>query len=167
MGRWVEQNGTEFADKQVTMGCTRGVSRGSPKTMAKWRNGSTRENAKMRGKCVNDTEQFTIIASRVRGQPGSRTVWQSGSLASLATRQPGSNRGVCWRLKVHLNLNATEREVGNIKLNDQRDEREGKGWLPAGRGLVEILLKLTAAINKINLFHYVNQTRFTDYKDDL
>lgn len=62
--------------------------------MAKWRNGSTRENAKMRGKCVNDTEQFTIIASRVRGQPGSRTVWQSGKSGRRAVWQLGSQEAI-------------------------------------------------------------------------
>lgn len=125
-----------------------------------------RENVKMRGKCVNDTEQFTIIASPVRGQPGSRAVWQSERVWQPVARKQS------WRLKVHLNLNALNashsREVGNIKLSDQRKGIGGeKGEREQERRLVEILLKLTAAINKINLFHYVNQTRFTDYKDDL
>lgn len=125
-----------------------------------------RENVKMRGKCVNDTEQFTIIASPVRGQPGSRAVWQSERVWQPVARKQS------WRLKVHLNLNAVNashsREVGNIKLSDQRKGIGGeKGEREQERRLVEILLKLTAAINKINLFHYVNQTRFTDYKDDL
>jgi len=55
----------------------------------------------------------------------------------------------------------------------RKREREIQSWgrerrkRKRRRRVVEILLKLTAAINKINLFHYVNQTRFTDYKDDL
>lgn len=91
-----------------------------------------RENVKMRGKCVNDTEQFTIIASPVRGQPGSRAVWQSGSVDESGNPVA---RKQSWRLKVHLNLNAVNaphsREVGNIKLSDQSksigEEMGGEG----------------------------------------
>lgn len=83
-----ERNTEQFADKQVTMakGGRKGASRGSRK---RWQSGemAKRENAKMRGKCVNDTEQFTIIASRVRGQPGSQAVWQSGRVWQLGSQE--------------------------------------------------------------------------------
>lgn len=113
-----EWNGTENSSQISKWQWRREEGRERP---AGAENDAKRENVKMRGKCVNDTEQFTIIASPVRGQPGSRAVWQSGSVDESGNPVA---RKQSWRLKVHLNLNAVNaphsREVGNIKLSDQR-----------------------------------------------
>lgn len=91
-------------------------------------------SVKMRGKRVNDTEQFTIIAGAMSESNGQRGNGQRGAMGNAFAAA----------FKAHLATRA-----GSMKSE------------------LEILLKLTAVINKINLFHYVNQTRFTDYKDDL